>query len=96
MGDALEKGMVLVMSLWDDHAAHMLWLDSDYPTDQPATKPGVARGTCATTSGDPDEVEKDHGDSSVAYCNLRVGDLDSTYDASRAPSCSAGQMSVVV
>mmetsp|Transcript_43942 Transcript_43942/g.93432 ORF Transcript_43942/g.93432 Transcript_43942/m.93432 type:complete len:472 (+) Transcript_43942:70-1485(+) len=96
MGDALEKGMVLVMSLWDDHAAHMLWLDSDYPTDQPSTKPGVARGTCATTSGDPDEVEKDHGDSSVAYCNLRVGDLDSTYDASRAPSCSAGQMSVVV
>jgi cellulose 1,4-beta-cellobiosidase len=28
MGKALEEGMVLVMSLWDDHAANMLWLDS--------------------------------------------------------------------
>ena len=23
MGDAFEKGMVLVMSIWDDHAANM-------------------------------------------------------------------------
>jgi len=33
MGEALGRGMVLVMSIWDDHAAHMLWLDSDYPVD---------------------------------------------------------------
>lgn len=32
MSDSLGKGMVLVMSLWDDHAADMLWLDSTYPT----------------------------------------------------------------
>lgn len=25
MGDAFENGMVLVMSLWDDHAVNMLW-----------------------------------------------------------------------
>merc|ERR1712203_100195 len=25
---ALSKGLVLVMSLWDDHFANMLWLDS--------------------------------------------------------------------
>ncbi len=24
MGEALKRGMVLVMSLWDDHAAHMV------------------------------------------------------------------------
>jgi cellulose 1,4-beta-cellobiosidase len=34
MGESLARGMVLVMSLWDDHYAHMLWLDSDYPTDK--------------------------------------------------------------
>jgi hypothetical protein len=28
MGDAMGRGMVLVLSLWDDHAARMLWLDS--------------------------------------------------------------------
>ena len=23
--------MTLIFSMWDDHAAHMLWLDSNYP-----------------------------------------------------------------
>ncbi|KAG8900472.1 Exoglucanase 1 [Tulasnella sp. 403] len=40
MGDALANGMVLVMSVWDDHAANMLWLDSNYPTDGDPSKPG--------------------------------------------------------
>merc|ERR1719291_1511347 len=29
MGKALDRGMVLVMSLWDDVQDHMLWLDSE-------------------------------------------------------------------
>merc|ERR1712200_53718 len=33
MGESLARGHVLVMSLWDDHAANMLWLDSDYPPE---------------------------------------------------------------
>ena len=33
MGGALSRGMVLVMSVWDDHAVNMLWLDAPYPTD---------------------------------------------------------------
>merc|ERR1719230_1535703 len=45
---ALEAGVVLVMSLWDDHYANMLWLDSTYPVD--STDPGAARGTCSTDS----------------------------------------------
>ena len=28
MDDAMEKGLVLVMSIWDDHDVNMLWLDS--------------------------------------------------------------------
>merc|ERR1712107_815048 len=48
---AFEQGVVLVMSLWDDHDGNMLWLDSAYPVD--STDPGAARGSCATTSADP-------------------------------------------
>lgn len=43
----MEKGMVLVMSLWDDHYSDMLWLDGDYPTNATASDPDVGRGTCA-------------------------------------------------
>ncbi|TFY80677.1 hypothetical protein EWM64_g3334 [Hericium alpestre] len=57
IGESFGRGVVLVLSVWDDYAANMLWLDSDYPTDVPATNPGVARGTCATTSGVPADVE---------------------------------------
>eukprot|EP00429_Kryptoperidinium_foliaceum_P129589 CAMPEP_0176272884 /NCGR_PEP_ID=MMETSP0121_2-20121125/45940_1 /TAXON_ID=160619 /ORGANISM="Kryptoperidinium foliaceum, Strain CCMP 1326" /LENGTH=187 /DNA_ID=CAMNT_0017613063 /DNA_START=16 /DNA_END=576 /DNA_ORIENTATION=+ len=46
MGEALDRGMVLVLSLWDDTQVNMLWLDSAYPTDQPPRKPGVLRGPC--------------------------------------------------
>ena len=76
---AVEKGLVLAMSLWDDHTAYMLWLDSDYPLNKPPTAPGVARGTCPTSSGRPAEVEKDHPNASVTYSNIRFGELNSTY-----------------
>ena len=80
MGAALKKGMVLVMSLWDDHYANMLWLDSTYPTTKSASSPGVARGTCATNSGVPATVEA--GTASVQYSNIKVGPIGSTYKAS--------------
>merc|ERR1712046_60139 len=48
MSKSMEKGMVLVMSIWDDHEANMLWLDSTYPKDK--TSPGGPRGTCSTDS----------------------------------------------
>merc|ERR1712139_544995 len=38
---AIDAGVVLVMSLWDDHYANMLWLDSTYPTD--GSQPGSYR-----------------------------------------------------
>merc|ERR1712203_1027474 len=46
MGEALDRGMVLVMSLWDDTKVNMLWLDAAYPTDEARSKPGVLRGPC--------------------------------------------------
>jgi len=79
MGRSMDTGMVLVMSLWDDHEAYMLWLDSNYPLDKPASQPGVARGPCATTSGRPDDVEKNFPHSSVKFSNIKFGDIGSTY-----------------
>ena len=79
MSTAYQQGMVLVMSTWDDHAAHMLWLDSDYPADKPKTEPGVARGPCPTSSGVPADVEREYPNSSVTYSNIRYGAINSTY-----------------
>lgn len=38
MGEAMKRGMVLVMSLWDDHDVNMLWLDSNYPPQGDAVR----------------------------------------------------------
>jgi len=78
MSDALGRGMVLVMSLWDDHAAQMQWLDSTYPATK--TTYGGPRGTCPTSAGVPDDVERESPDAYVKYSNIRVGEIDSTYN----------------
>jgi cellulose 1,4-beta-cellobiosidase len=79
MGDSFQKGMVLVMSLWDDHEANMLWLDSSYPTDADASQPGIARGTCPTDSGKPGDVETNAGSTSVVFSAIKFGDIGSTF-----------------
>lgn len=55
LNDAVSLPMVLVMSIWNDHYANMLWLDSTYPIDKEG--PGGPRGRCPTDSGDPKTVE---------------------------------------
>ncbi|KAJ5610748.1 hypothetical protein N7510_007467 [Penicillium lagena] len=81
MSTALSGGMVLVMSLWDDYYADMLWLDSDYPTNATATDPGVARGTCSTSSGNPATIESQSGSANVVFSNIKVGPIGSTYSS---------------
>merc|ERR1712100_948138 len=75
---ALEAGVVLVMSLWDDHEANMLWLDSTYPKD--STTPGSARGTCPTTSGVPKDVESQQANAKVIFSDIKYGPIGSTTD----------------
>ena len=84
MGASLARGHVLVMSLWDDHAVNMLWLDSTYPTTADASKPGIARGTCPTTSGAPADVEANSPNSSVVFSNIRFGPIGSTFNQAAA------------
>lgn len=81
MSDALGKGMVLVMSLWDDHYANMLWLDSTFPVDKDPEQPGIGRGTCDTSSGVPADVESQNGGASVIYSNIKFGPINSTFTA---------------
>jgi len=76
MGDALKQPMVLAMSIWDDHAVNMLWLDSTYPVDK--TGPGGPRGPCPTTGGSPAEVEAQFPNSNVVFSNIRFGPINST------------------
>ncbi|OCL10685.1 carbohydrate-binding module family 1 protein [Glonium stellatum] len=86
MGGAIGRGMVLALSVWDDHSVNMLWLDSTYPTDKDASTLGVARGTCATTSGVPATIESTNADASVIYSNIKWGALNSTYSTSATSS----------
>ncbi|KAF5342105.1 hypothetical protein D9611_001594 [Ephemerocybe angulata] len=81
MGAGLAKGHVLVLSIWDDHTANMLWLDSNYPTDGDASKPGIARGTCSTSSGAPKDVEANSPNAQVIFSNIKFGDIGTTYSA---------------
>lgn len=77
MSAAFEAGMVLVLSLWDDYYANMLWLDSTYPVGK--TSAGGPRGTCDTSSGVPASVEASSPNAYVVYSNIKVGAINSTY-----------------
>merc|ERR1712187_896990 len=77
---AIDAGVVLVMSLWDDHFANMLWLDSTYPTD--GAQPGSYRGACSTDSGVPADVERDQADATVKFSDIKFGPIGSTTDTS--------------
>ena len=79
MGDSLDRGMVLVMSLWDDYYAHMHWLDAHYPDESDPATPGILRGPCPITGGDPIEVEANNPDATVSFSAISVGPIQ-TYN----------------
>ncbi|KAG4033893.1 hypothetical protein MFRU_004g03890 [Monilinia fructicola] len=86
MGKKMAAGMVLVLSIWDDYNVNMLWLDSAYPASKDATAPGVARGSCAATSGAPADVEAASGSAYVTFSGIKYGPIGSTF---KAPSGSS-------
>ncbi|KAE8355676.1 putative endo-beta-1,4-glucanase celB [Aspergillus coremiiformis] len=67
MGQALDRGMVLAMSIWNANDSFMNWLDS-----------GNA-GPCSPTEGDPAVIEKLYPKTHVNFSNIRWGDIGSTY-----------------
>lgn len=78
MGEALSRGMTLVLSLWDDGASRMHWLDSNDPAGESPEKPGVARGPCPEGAGDPSYVRSHHANAFAEYFNFKYGELGST------------------
>jgi cellulose 1,4-beta-cellobiosidase len=70
--------MVLVLSLWDDGEANMLWLDSDFPLNLDPSAPGVKRGPCARDSGKPDDVRRQFPNSNVEFKNIKFGNIGTT------------------
>jgi len=77
MSAGMEEGMVLVMSIWDDHYSNMLWLDATYPED--CTGPGCERGPCGPDSGAPADVEEESADATVIFSNIKFGPINSTF-----------------
>lgn len=80
MGKAMDNGMALVMSIWDDSAAYMLWLDSNFPENADPSKPGVARGTCPISGGRPADVREQYPNSNVKFADIKFGEIGSTYN----------------
>ncbi|KAG9193681.1 hypothetical protein G6011_03716 [Alternaria panax] len=79
MSRDMNLGMVIVMSLWDDHHANMLWLDSNYPTGQDPEKPGIARGECDIPSGVPVDIESTNPNAQVVFSNIKFGPIRSIF-----------------
>ena len=77
MGEALDRGMVLVISMWDDIAVNMNWLDS-YMDNCDKDKPGCTRGPCDPADGVPETLREKYPDSGYTVTNIRWGDFGST------------------
>merc|ERR1712012_1187518 len=94
-GEALDAGMVLAMSLWDDADTKMQWLDSDFPAGvDPHTQAGVRRGPCASTATKA-ELDAANQGASVKFWNIRYGEVTSTaypYTAGTARLYSVGSV----
>ncbi len=69
---AMARGMVLVLSEWDDSAARMAWLDSI-----DGTGAGAVRGPCPASSGDPTATRAAYPNSKVTYSNVQIFSLSS-------------------
>lgn len=83
MGDAMQRGMVMVFSVWNDPSSHMLWLDGTTGSGA-----GDVRGPCGTT--DSSETSSIAEKASVTFSNVKWGDIGSTYiDSGKTPSPTA-------
>jgi len=86
MGESLDRGQVLALSLCDDVEVNMLWLDSAYPLDKPRNQPGVLRGECpGGQNSKPSHVREQYPDAYVTFANAAIGEIGSTLIGSTGP-----------
>merc|ERR1712165_492115 len=90
MGESLDRGHVMIFSLWDDVEVNMLWLDSAFPLDRPETDPGVRRGDCVGgESSTPTYLRENYPNGYVSFKNAAIGEIGSTVPgitATKAPT----------
>merc|ERR1712176_1727702 len=90
MGESLDRGHVMIFSLWDDVEVNMLWLDSAFPLDMPETDPGVQRGDCVGgESSTPTYLRENYPNGYVSFTNAAIGEIGSTVPgitATKAPT----------
>jgi len=80
MGESLDRGHVMIFSLWDDVEVNMLWLDAAYPLNRPETDPGIKRGDCpGGVSSTPTYLRDTYPSGGVVFKNAAVGEIGSTY-----------------
>ncbi len=84
MGQSMDRGMVLALSLWDDSYVSMLWLDSTYPVG--STAPGAVRGPCPTGNRDINYLRSTYPNSRVIYSKLTLSAIPSSSAPTDSPS----------
>ena len=72
-GQSMKRQHVLSVSLWDDSAVNMLWLDSTYPVNSNA--PGAKRGPC-NGNQDPSYLRQQFKNSYVIFSDIKVDYLN--------------------
>merc|ERR1712087_459098 len=91
MGESLNRGHVMAISLWDDVEVNMLWLDSAFPLNKPATDPGVQRGDCpGGVESTPTYLRQNSPDGWVSFQNAFVGPIGSFLSHPPTPSPGTG------
>jgi cellulose 1,4-beta-cellobiosidase len=86
MGESLDRGHVMVFSLWDDVEVNMLWLDSCFPLDKECSDPGVHRGTCPGGEfSTPTYLRQKYPDGWTSFANVAVGEIGSTLQEAPTP-----------
>lgn len=69
MGQAMDRGMVLCMSVWwDESGGNMSWLD------------GPGSGPCNATEGSPKSIRQTQPDAAVTFSRIKWGEIGSTYN----------------
>lgn len=69
MGRSLDRGMVLIFSLWWDNSTYMEWLDQSSSDS----------GPCNATEGMPSVITQIQPDPQVTFSNVRWGDIGATF-----------------
>ena len=73
MDNAFRRGVVLLMSFWDDHDVYMQWLDRIIA--QNSIQETSMKIPCDRNGGDPYKIENKYPYSNVRFSNIRIGEI---------------------